>query len=275
MIHSLAVLVAVPLLVVLPTGVAATEDDEPAAQVEAGLADLSVGMTERHPGTSGSESTPLTSPGEALPSCKGAPAGVACRTVILCEPDPGSPTGYRLHVYDRLRIHGLEYMTLGECEPTDAVVVDIPGQVANAFRRIPLPAQHLEIQPPGGKTLVNFDTIFSANAEPFTRVVHLLGRRVELRIWPSSFHWVHGDGTSQASDHAGRPYARGVSMSEYITHQYTDAETTVTPRVDTTYAAEFRVGSGPWRRVDGSVTITGPEGQLQIVQARPVLVGNH
>ena len=46
------------------------------------------------------------------------------------------------------------------------------------------------------------------------------------------------------------------------------------PSLDTTYAAQFRVGAGPWRDVAGTVTIPGsPEG-LRVVTARPVLVGN-
>lgn len=45
------------------------------------------------------------------------------------------------------------------------------------------------------------------------------------------------------------------------------------PSVATTYAAQFRVGGGPWRDVAGTVTIPGtPEG-LRVVTARPVLVG--
>ncbi len=46
------------------------------------------------------------------------------------------------------------------------------------------------------------------------------------------------------------------------------------PRVDTTYAARFRVGNGPWRDVDGTVTIPGQAQGLRVVEARPVLVGD-
>jgi hypothetical protein len=47
----------------------------------------------------------------------------------------------------------------------------------------------------------------------------------------------------------------------------------VTPRVDTTYSAEFRVDGGAWREVAGTVTIPGSPVQLDVVTARPVLVG--
>ena len=47
----------------------------------------------------------------------------------------------------------------------------------------------------------------------------------------------------------------------------------MSPRVDTTYAAQFRVNGGPWRDVDGTVTIPGSPTRLQVVTASPVLVG--
>jgi hypothetical protein len=48
--------------------------------------------------------------------------------------------------------------------PTDAVEevatpTVTPGMVAAAFRRIPLPESELNVQPPNGRTLVNFDTL--------------------------------------------------------------------------------------------------------------------
>jgi hypothetical protein len=129
------------------------------------------------------------------------------------------------------------------------------------------------IQPPGGKTLVNFDTIFSTKTAPFTRVVTLLGRRIELRIRPSSFTWRFGDDETLTTDHAGQAYEPGLPMDSYITHQYVDADVTVKPSVDTTYSAEFRVGGGAWQPVDGTVTIEGAAASLQIVEAKPVLTG--
>ena len=132
------------------------------------------------------------------------------------------------------------------------------------------------IQPPGGKTLVNFDTIFSTTAEPFERAVRLLGQEVRLKIWPSSFTWLHGDDTSQTTSEAGRTYRRGLPMDSYITHQYTDAQVTVHPRVHTTYSAEYTLdGGATWRHVDGTVTIEGAPADLRVVEARPVLVGSY
>ncbi|WP_110205008.1 hypothetical protein [Nocardioides daejeonensis] len=146
------------------------------------------------------------------------------------------------------------------------------AMVLRALRRVDVPEPVLVVQPPGGKTLVNLETIFSTTAEPFTATVRILGRRVDLRITPRSFVWDHGDGTTQRSNTPGRPYARGVAMDRYLTHTYTHADVTLRPHVSVEYAARFRVDNGAWRDVNGTVTIRGPGQRLQIVEATPVLV---
>jgi hypothetical protein len=144
-----------------------------------------------------------------------------------------------------------------------------PDLVEREFRRIPLPPSKLQIQPPHGRTLVNFDTNFYTEQPAFDRTVRLLGRQVELHIWPSQFRWVFGDGTELPSTSAGAPYP-----DLLITHSYLQ-KGGVSPRVDTTYAASFRVGGGAWRDVDGAVTIPGEPVPLEVITARPVLVGEN
>ena len=87
--------------------------------------------------------------------------------------------------------------------------------VLRALRRVELPESQLKVQPPGGETLVNFKTNFYTEQEPFTRTVQLLGRTVDLKIWPSQFHWRFGDGADLASSSAGAPYP-----DLEITHAY-------------------------------------------------------
>jgi hypothetical protein len=185
----------------------------------------------------------------------------------------GSPTGFGYVMYGG----ELAGSSMGWCEPPAEAEAQgpqvTPGRVLSAFRRIPLPAGKLSIQPPGGKTLVNFDTIFSTTASDLTRTIRLLGHRVDLRISPTAYVWNHGDDTSQTTDGPGRPYEQGVDMEEYVTHQYTDADVTVRPSVDVTYGATYRVDGGPWQDVVGTVTITGLTAQLRIVEAKPVLTG--
>ena len=160
-------------------------------------------------------------------------------------------------------------------EPGDEPVSQQVTQAAvlRAFQRIPVPASEVVIQPPGGETLVNLDTIFSTRAEGFTRTIGLLGHRVDLDITPAEFRWVNGDGTVQVTDWAGKPWAKGTPLGEFITHRYDDADQSVQPRVDTTWTAEYRVDGGAWQDVGGTVTISGDPFDLAVLSAEPHLAG--
>lgn len=153
-------------------------------------------------------------------------------------------------------------------EGFDAPELEItPDIVLRAFRRIPLPASELVVQPPNGRTLVNLETNFYTEQGELTRSVRLLGRSVELAIWPERFVWRFGDGEVLESDSPGSPYP-----DLEITHAYRKRGR-VAPSVDTTYAARFRVDGGAWRDVPGTVTIPGSAEPLRVVTARPLLVG--
>lgn len=141
-----------------------------------------------------------------------------------------------------------------------------PALVLAAFQRLPLPPSRLRVQPPNGRTLVNFDTNFFTRREPFGRHVTLLGRRVDLRIWPSAFTWRFGDGEAATTTTPGAPYP-----DLQVTHSYT-ATGPVRASVDTIYEAQWRVGGQPWRPVPGTVTIPGAAVGLDVVEARPTLV---
>lgn len=139
--------------------------------------------------------------------------------------------------------------------------------VARALRRVPIPAAKLLVQPPNGRTLVNFATNFYTEREEFTRTVRLLGQRVELRITPAQFTWHFDDGESTSTSTPGAPYPK-----LEVTHDYPE-KGPVSPRVDTTYTALFRVNGGAWQPVPGSVTIPGESVSLDVVEASPILVG--
>ncbi len=144
-----------------------------------------------------------------------------------------------------------------------------PALVLNEIRRIGLPILEARTQPEG-KTLVNFDTIFYTEAQPFSATVTLLGQGVDIVAEPASYTWHHGDGTTTTTVSPGAPYP-----STDITHRYVRADATVRPRVDVTYTARFRVNAGDWRDIDETVTITGPEGDLQVAEAHANLSGNY
>ncbi|MCW2791815.1 MAG: hypothetical protein JWO76_913 [Nocardioides sp.] len=189
-----------------------------------------------------------------------------CVDVLRCE--DGTPMVEWVLVGD----DGQEISRYRYCPDSGSVAVApqvTPGMVLRALRRIDLPQSQLIVQPPGGETLVNFATNFYTEQGQLTRTVHLLGQRVDLKIWPSQFGWRFGDGRSLATESAGSPYP-----DLEITHEYAK-EGGVRPSVDTTYAAQFRVNGGPWRDVNGTVTIPGSPVQLRVRTASPILVGYH
>ncbi len=139
--------------------------------------------------------------------------------------------------------------------------------IATAFRRVPLPPSTFTIQPPGGRTLVNFDTNFFTEERPLDRTVRLLGQRVDLRIRAHSYTWHFGDGEVVTTSKPGAPYPKLL-----ITHSYRK-KGPYRPALDTTWVADYRVGGGAWQSVPGSVTIQGSPTDLRAFEARPTLVG--
>jgi hypothetical protein len=156
----------------------------------------------------------------------------------------------------------------GEVAPADALT---PGRILEAFERIPLPESPLEVQPPGGVTLVNFDTILHTDSQPFTETVQLLNRQITFDIEPAEFAWTLGDGSTLSTTDPGRAWREGLPMDEYVSHRYAKAGT-VQLRLTTTWSARWRLPNGPWRPVDGTVDITSPPQQLEVTTARPQLV---
>lgn len=149
---------------------------------------------------------------------------------------------------------------------TAPVVTD--SAVAMAFQRIPLPPSTFQIQPPGGRTLVNFETnFFTRSDQTLNRTVRLLGQRVDLRIEAHSYTWHFDDGETITTSKPGAPYPR-----LQITHNYLQTGR-YGPALDTTWVADYRVNGGAWRPVPGSVTIEGAAAQLRAIEARPTLVG--
>ena len=265
-------------MVVPVDSAAATEPPEPpSTNVTPGDGDFlghgidNVAEVSGNGGGSGAVQDVADSAPAELPLCGNGEAVGSCQPVTTCEPDPDSPTGHReLTSYGYSPVNS--DFSLGEpCTPEQAARPSLPAQVLQAFRRVPLPEPQLSIQPPKGKTLVGLETIFSTRAEPFTRTLTLLGRRITLRIEPSSFLWHHGDGTSQTTDWSGKAWDRDEpEIDGYLTHVY-EHTGTVRPSVEVTWSAEFRVGGGAWQPVNGTVTRAGAPVPLQVLEGQPVL----
>lgn len=151
-----------------------------------------------------------------------------------------------------------------------------PGLVRRAFRRLSWPASELVVQPPKGRTLVNFDTNFyTSNNHPTTRTVTLIGQRVTIEATPTQYTWHFGGAVLDGQD-AGGDLSTSDPGAAYpdlrITHRYPRVGS-VRPSVDTTYSGRYRVGNGRWQTIPDTLTVPGAAVDLQVVSATPHLVG--
>jgi hypothetical protein len=140
-----------------------------------------------------------------------------------------------------------------------------PGDILTAAREVGMPPLRLRIQP-GGRTLVNVDTIFYTDPAHLRRTVTLLGHRVRLDAAPVRYTWVHGDGTRANTSKPGRPYP-----AKDVTHQYKQPDDNLRARVDTTYRVRYSVDGGGWADLAETLTAPGPATTLDVDEATPVL----
>ncbi|MDX6357452.1 MAG: hypothetical protein QOH37_506, partial [Nocardioidaceae bacterium] len=146
-----------------------------------------------------------------------------------------------------------------------------PGAVQHAFERLAWPASRLVVQPPDGRTLVNFDTNFyTANTSPSTQTVTLIGQQVTIEATPTQYVWHFGSGSDDADRTTTDPGAAYPDLR--VTYRYLHVGE-VSPSVDTTYSGRYRVGTGPWRQIPATLTVSGAPVALQVVSATPHLVG--
>lgn len=129
-----------------------------------------------------------------------------------------------------------------------------------------IPAPKLVIQPPDGKTLVNFETNFYTEADVIHRSTTLLGQDIDFRIFPESYTWHFGDGEAATTSTPGAPYP-----DLDVTHKYLE-KGTFQPSLETTYTAEYSINGGAWQPVPGTLVLADAPQQLEAVTARPILV---
>jgi hypothetical protein len=146
-----------------------------------------------------------------------------------------------------------------------------PGAVQHAFERLAWPASPLVVQPPDGRTLVDFDTNFyTTNTGPSTQSVTLIGQRVTIEASPIEYRWHFGSGSDDADRTTVDPGAAYPDLR--VTYRYLHVGD-VTPSLDTTYSGRYRVGNGAWRRIPATLTVPGRPVALEVVSATPHLVG--
>jgi hypothetical protein len=142
--------------------------------------------------------------------------------------------------------------------------------IVSAIRRVGIPPG--EVTAPG-YTLVNLETTFYTDVQPFTRTLSIIGYTVDVAVTPTSYTWHWGRGETSTTDTPGSPYP-----STDVTHTYLHHTAKGRPAglsVDVEYAARYRVDGGAWIDVPDTITIAGPTTTLPVRQASAVLVEGH
>ncbi|WP_156887244.1 hypothetical protein [Nocardioides sp. CF8] len=199
--------------------------------------------------------------------------GGICNSRLLC-PD-GSPKMKFVYVYADGSLGDTRQACPGDADiPTvPEVTPPSPGQIFKAFKSVVPPSAELSVQPPGGQTLVNFDTIFSTKADPFTtgEIALVPGFKVVFEVFPTAFTWKFGDGQELKTDWAGKPWTEGVDVSTLITHAYTSKKD-VKASVSITWGAKASLNGGEPVPVDGTVSVASAMVPLEVLEAVPQLV---
>ncbi len=152
--------------------------------------------------------------------------------------------------------------------PEDVPTGAVPAFTLEDFRRLPLPAAGLHVQPSNGRTLVTVPTNLYATSAPATFRVTLLGTPIVVRATPTAWTWTYGDGTRRTFTSPGGPYP-----SLDTAHTYTRAgRYTVT--LTTTWTGTYSIAGGPAVAVDGTATVASPATSLLAVETRAELVAD-
>lgn len=214
----------------------------------------------------------------AVPACGGNEPnlampieGLCSQAVAMCSDtaDPSDamfwiyqgPPGVSAPVPGQWRLVGQACLHRGEVSGRA-----VPAFTVEDFRRLPLPASGIRIQPATLRTLVNVETNVYVDSRPVVLTATLLGMPVRVRATPARYAWTFGDGSRLRTTDPGGPYPR---MS--TTHVYRLPGRSLVTLV-TSYTGEYSIAGGPWLPVDGEADVPSPAVALTVVEARARLV---
>ncbi|MCC2313406.1 hypothetical protein LJN51_04205 [Cellulomonas sp. zg-B12] len=149
-----------------------------------------------------------------------------------------------------------EQVDYGTC-PADRV----PAMTAEDFRRLPLPAPTLVMQPEGDWVLVNIETIVRTDPTPVVLTTDLLGYQVEVEARPAVFAYNFGDGSEPLVTRDP-----GSAWPDFTTHHVYERPGQASITLTTTWTGRYRlVGTDDWLDVAGTArtTTTGPAFRIE------------
>jgi hypothetical protein len=221
--------------------------------------------------------------GPRLPIREVPPAlpGFGCSQIAsLCALAPGEAAEPNTTTtITQTKIAGTWIITAHDC----AAAAGPPQLTAAAVRQeaqrlVPRPA--IGSAPPGGITLVNIQTLLWVDtpAQRALGTVPLLGHQVTLEVHVAQVTWDFGDGATDTTNLPGPKYdphrpCMTKLCPDYWGHIYTTTGTK-TIQATVTWTGRYRVDTGAWQTIPG--TVTGPPSTTTITvrEARGVLVAN-
>ncbi|QCB92360.1 hypothetical protein [Cellulomonas shaoxiangyii] len=144
----------------------------------------------------------------------------------------------------------------------------LPVLTAEDFRRLPIPAPVLNVQPAADWVLVNMETIVYTDPSPVTLTTDLLGYQVTVEATPTRYTYDFGDGsTPLVTTDPGSPYPAFDTFHVYR------ALGTRTITLTTEWSGRYQVAGSPaWRDVDGTAQTTATSAPFDVVERTSKLV---
>lgn len=161
---------------------------------------------------------------------------------------------------------GGEFVTEGFCISTLVVTL---SDIA-AFR----PTADTNLMEPNGWAVTGLPTNFFSTGGRQIQSGTLLDTAAEVRFTPVVWSWTYGDGTSTRSLTAGGSWA-DLGLAEFdptpTSHVYA-ARGTYTITLAINYRAEYRLGTGPWTPIAGTLRVPSNPLTITVGSMTTVLV---
>ncbi|UZN03072.1 hypothetical protein [Cellulomonas sp. S1-8] len=143
----------------------------------------------------------------------------------------------------------------------------LPVMTEEDFRRLPLPAPVLTMQPDRGWVLINIETIVYTDPTPVTLRTDLLGIGVTVEATPTRWTYDFGDGHDLVTRNPGQPHP-----DHDVFHEY-EAPGTTTITLTAEWTGRYQIdGSPAWRDINGTAITTAATDPFTIEERTSRLV---
>jgi len=138
-----------------------------------------------------------------------------------------------------------------DIDPGGCGVDLLPVLTEADFRRLPIPAPTLTLQPDRGWVLINIETIVSTDPTPITLRTELLGYGITVEATPTRWTYDFGDGHTLTTRSPGHPYP-----DHDVFHEYENPGTT-TITLQAEWTGRYQIDGNPtWRDITGTAITT-------------------